>query len=231
MVFNQKSLRTSNVEAEGEKRRGSVPVALLRSVVRERVGGEVVEERRRPAGEFQRVKAPPNVGKDLRMTGTWLRKPTTRIFWPQGHSSGSTSYTRRIGCAHDFKASRKPSTVGLRGIGRLVLRRDLLEGGAPSRDSPVGVQPGAVAKNEMRSPVGNVGSETGDPLEAIVVPVVGGCPLLPLIGDGALGKVPHFRLLGRIDAEATGCGLAPVPRRAPRAMHPQCRESPSVVSQ
>ena len=42
------------------------PVALLRSVSPwERVVGNIVQPRRRPAGEFQGVEAPPDVGKDL----------------------------------------------------------------------------------------------------------------------------------------------------------------------
>jgi hypothetical protein len=39
------------------------PVALLWAVVRERVGVEIIQQRRRPRGEFQRVEAPPDVGK------------------------------------------------------------------------------------------------------------------------------------------------------------------------
>ena len=143
------------------------------------------------------------------MTGAWLRKPTTRILWPQGHSSGSTSYTRRISRAHDFKAGRKPGTIGLRRIGRFVLRRHREEDFAPSRDSPVGVRVGAVVVDKMRSPIGDVRGEAGDPLQVVIVPVAGGCPLLSVIRDGSLGKVPHFRFLGRIDAESTGCGRSP----------------------
>jgi hypothetical protein len=41
----------------------------------------------------------------------------------------------------------------LRGIGRLVLPRDLPESFAPSRDSPVGVRVGAVVVDKMRSPM------------------------------------------------------------------------------
>jgi hypothetical protein len=39
------------------------PVALLRSVVRERVGAEIVPQRRSPPGEFQGIEAPPDVVK------------------------------------------------------------------------------------------------------------------------------------------------------------------------
>ena len=85
------------------------------------------------------------------MTGAWAMNPTTRILWPQGHSSGSTSYTRRISRAHDFKAGRKPGTVGLRRITRLVLRRHREEDFALARDPAVGIRVGAVVVDEMRS--------------------------------------------------------------------------------
>jgi hypothetical protein len=39
--------------------------------------------------------------------------------------------------------------------------------------------------------------------------VAGRHPLFPVIGDGSLGKVPHFRFLGRIGAKAAGCGGSP----------------------
>ncbi len=56
------------------------PVALLRSVSPwERVGGEVVEKRRRPAGEFQGVETPPDVGKGFSGDGGQVMKPTMRI--------------------------------------------------------------------------------------------------------------------------------------------------------
>jgi hypothetical protein len=108
-----------------------------------------------------------------------------------------------------FPAGCKPGTVGSRRIGRLVLRWHREEDFAPARDPSVGVRVGAVVVDEMRSPIGNVGSEAGDPLQVVVVPVAGGCPPFSVIGDGSLGKVPHFRFLDRIDAEATGCGRSP----------------------
>ena len=37
------------------------PVALLRSVVRERVGAEIIQQWRRPPGKFQGVEASPDV--------------------------------------------------------------------------------------------------------------------------------------------------------------------------
>ncbi len=37
------------------------PVALLRSVVRERVGAEIIQQRRRPPGKFQGVEVSPDV--------------------------------------------------------------------------------------------------------------------------------------------------------------------------
>jgi hypothetical protein len=63
--------------------------------------------------------------------------------------------------------------------------------------------------DELGSPVGNVGSEAGDPLQVVVVPVAGRHPLFPVIGDGPLGKVTHFRILVRIDVEAAGRGGSP----------------------
>lgn len=42
------------------------PVALLRSVSPwERVGGEIIQQRRRPPGEFQGIEAPSDVVKDI----------------------------------------------------------------------------------------------------------------------------------------------------------------------
>jgi hypothetical protein len=69
-----------------------------------------------------------------------------------------------------FPAGRKPGTVGSRRIGRLVLRRDLDEDLAPACDSSVGVRVGAVVMDELGSPVGNVGSEAGDPFQVVESP-------------------------------------------------------------
>ena len=124
------------------------------------------------------------------MTGAWARKPTTRILSPQGHSSGSTSYTRRINRAHDFRRAASQALSGRFRIGRLVLRRHREEDFALARDPAVGVRVGAVVVDEMRSSVRDVRGETGDPLEVVVVPVAGGCPLFSVVGGGALGKVP-----------------------------------------
>jgi hypothetical protein len=104
---------------------------------------------------------------------------------------------------------RKPGTVGSRRIGRLVLRRDPDEDLAPTCDSSVGVRVGAVVMDELGSPVGNVGSEAGNPLQVVVVPVAGRHPFFPVIGDGPLGKVTHFRILVRIGVEAAGRGGSP----------------------
>jgi hypothetical protein len=41
------------------------PVALLRSVVRERVGEEMIRHRWRPPWKLQRVETPPDVMEDL----------------------------------------------------------------------------------------------------------------------------------------------------------------------
>ena len=69
--------------------------------------------------------------------------------------------------------------------------------------------------------VGDVRSEAGDPFQVVVVPVDGRHPLFPVVGDGSLGKVPHFRFLGRIGAEAAGCGGSPdhVEPHAQRILH------------
>lgn len=45
------------------------------------------------------------------MTGAWVMKLTTRILLPQGHSSGSTSYTRESALG---KATVEKSLYGLR---------------------------------------------------------------------------------------------------------------------
>ena len=87
------------------------------------------------------------------MTGAWVMKPTTRIFWPQGHSIGSTSYTRRISRAHDFRRAASQALSGRLRIGRLVLRRHRGEDFALARDPAVGIRVGAVVVDEMRSPV------------------------------------------------------------------------------
>jgi hypothetical protein len=66
-----------------------------------------------------------------------------------------------------FPADRKPGTVRSRRIGRLVLRRYREEDFAPACDSTVGVRVGAVVMDELGSPVGNVGSEAGDPFQSM----------------------------------------------------------------
>lgn len=48
-----------------------------RSVVRERVGEEIVQQRRRPPGEFQGPSRRPMWSSLLQMTGAWVMKPTT----------------------------------------------------------------------------------------------------------------------------------------------------------
>ena len=63
--------------------------------------------------------------------------------------------------------------------------------------------------DELGSPVRDVRSEACDPLQVVVVPVAGRHPLFPLIENGSLGKVPHFRFLGRIGTEAAGYGGSP----------------------
>src|SRR5659263_273172 len=71
------------------------------------------------------------------------------------------------------------------------------------------VESSPVVMDELGSPVGIVGSEAGDPLQVAVVPVAGRHPLFPVIGDGPLGKVTHFRILLRIDVKAAGRGGSP----------------------
>lgn len=63
--------------------------------------------------------------------------------------------------------------------------------------------------DELGSPVGNVRSETCDPLQVVVVPVAGRHPLFAVIGDSPLGKVPYFRILVRIGVETAGRGGSP----------------------
>jgi hypothetical protein len=123
------------------------------------------------------------------MTGAWAMKPTTRILWPQGHSNGSTSYTRRISRAHDFRRAVSQALSCRGGSGGSSSGGNREEDFALARDPAVGVRVGAVVVDEMRSPVGDVRGETGDPLQVVVVPVAGGCPLFSVIGDGSLGKV------------------------------------------
>ena len=67
------------------------PVALLRSVVRERVGAKIIQQWRRPPGKFQGVKAPSDVVENLADDMCLGDDPTTRIRLPQGHRRGSTS--------------------------------------------------------------------------------------------------------------------------------------------
>jgi len=207
MGCNPNPTRTSNVEVEGEE--GRSPVPFLRSVVRGRFGGEVVEKRRRPIGEFHQVEAPFDVGKDLVDDGRLGDEAH------DAHSLASRAQQRvdlvdtPDEAVPRFPAGCKPGTVGARRIGRLVLGRHREDDFAPARDSAVSVRVGAVVMDEMRSPVGDVGSEACDPLQVVVVPVAGGHPLFSAIVDGSLGKVPHFRFLGRIDTEATGCGGPP----------------------
>jgi hypothetical protein len=50
-----------------------------------------------------------------------------------------------------FPAGRKPGAVGSRRIGRFILRRDLDEDLAPSRDPAVGVRVGAVVMDVVSS--------------------------------------------------------------------------------
>jgi len=59
-----KPAHTSGVERKGWVGRVRPPVVLLRSVVRERVGAEMIQQRGRPSGEFQRVETPPDVMED-----------------------------------------------------------------------------------------------------------------------------------------------------------------------
>ena len=54
-------------------------------------------------------------------------------------------------------------------------------------------------------------SKAGDPFQVVVVPVAGRHPLFPVIGDGPLGEVTHFRIPVRIGVEAAGRGGSPDP--------------------
>jgi hypothetical protein len=72
------------------------PVALLRSVVRERFGAEIVPQRRRPAGEFQGVEASPDVGQDLADDGALVMNPTTRILWPHRRAEGDATPSNEL---------------------------------------------------------------------------------------------------------------------------------------
>jgi len=116
------------------------PVALLWTVVRERVGAEIVPQRRRPAWEFQGVEVPPDMGKDL---------ADARGLGDEAHDAHSLAASAQKRVYHidtpdeacpRFPAGRKPGTVGSRRIGRHVLRRNLDEDLAPKCDSAVGVR-------------------------------------------------------------------------------------------
>ena len=90
---NPRALRTSRRKG-GERRSGSGRLTAVRSPGTGRGRG-----RREAAATGRGVLAGQSAARwarILRMTGAWLRKPTTRILWPQVHSSGSTSYTRRM---------------------------------------------------------------------------------------------------------------------------------------
>jgi hypothetical protein len=107
------------------------------------------------------------------MTGACIMKPMTRI----GKAATAEKRIDLVDAADEpcprFPAGRKPGTVGLRGTSRLVPRRNLKEGLAPSRDPKVGVRVDAAVMDEMRSPVGDVRGEAGDSLQGVVVPVAG----------------------------------------------------------
>ena len=145
MVCNPETMHTSGVETEGVVGGVRSPVALLRSVSPwERVGGEVVEKRRRPPGEFQRVEASPDVVENF---------ADDRGLGDEPHDAHPLAATaqERIDLVYTPDEARprlpagcKPGTVGGRRIGRLDLRRDLKEGLAPSRDPAVGVRVSAI---------------------------------------------------------------------------------------
>lgn len=80
-------MHTSGVETEGVVGEVRLPVVLLLSVVRKRMGEEIFRHRRRPTGEFQRVEAPPDVVEYLLDDGAWVMNPTTRIRSPHRHGS------------------------------------------------------------------------------------------------------------------------------------------------
>jgi len=185
------------------------PVALLRSVVRERVGAKIIQQWRRPPGKFQGVKAPSDVVENLADDMCLGDEPY------DAHSLAARAQERvhLVDATNQarprFPAGRKPGTIGFRRIVRLVLRRNLDESLASVSDSAMSIRVCPVVMDELGSPVGDVGSEACDPLQVVVVPVDGRHPLFPVIGDGSLGKVPHFRFLGRIGAEAAGCSGSP----------------------
>lgn len=104
---------------------------------------------------------------------------------------------------------RKLGTAGSRRIGRIVLQRYREEDFAPASDPAMSIRVCAVVMDELGSPFGNAGSEAGDPFQVVVVPVAGRHLLFPVIGDGPLGKVTHFRILVRIGVEAAGRGGSP----------------------
>jgi hypothetical protein len=62
-----------------------------------------------------------------------------------------------------FPAGRMPGAVGSRRIGRLVLRRDLDEDLALTRDSAMSIRICPVVTDKVGSPVGNVGSPSRTP--------------------------------------------------------------------
>jgi hypothetical protein len=74
------------------------------------------------------------------------------------------------------------------------------------------VRIGAVLVNELGALLRDVRRHAGDPLQIVVVPVAGGHPLFSVIWDGSLGKVSHFRFLGRIDTDAAVAALEEVLR-------------------
>ena len=115
------------------------PVVLLRSVVRERVGDEIIPQRRRPTGEFQRVEAPPDVVEDL---------ANDRNLGDEAHDAHPLAATaeKRVdlvdipdeACPR-FPACRKPGTVESRRIGRFVLQRYREEDFAPACDPAMSI--------------------------------------------------------------------------------------------
>jgi len=186
------------------------PVALLRSESPwERVGAEIIQQRRRPPRKFQGVEASPDVVEYL---------SDDRGLGDEAHDAHPLAARTQEGVdlvdTQDetrprFPAGRKPGTVRSRRIGRLILRWDLDESLAFVCDSAMSIRVGPVVMDELGSPVGDVGSQPGDPLQGVVVPVAGRHPLFPVIGDGSLGEVSHLGFLGRIGAESAGCGESP----------------------
>ena len=91
------------------------PVALLRSVSPwERVGKKIEPQRRRPPGKFQGVEASPDVFEYLADDRGPGDEPNDTHRSPQRQRSGSTSYTRRMNLANDF---RRAASQGLSGRG------------------------------------------------------------------------------------------------------------------